>query len=250
MHKNNKTRFAAIAAAVFVTLNVSAQTNAPATPPEPKPKWDTSAAAGLTLTRGNSDTVVFTANILANRKGTPNEWSLGADATYGENNSVKNNESLHGFVQYNRLVTERFYGYARADLLHDEIADVKYRLTVSPGVGYYFIKNDKTTLSGEVGPGFIYERQGGKEKSYLTLRVGEKFEHKFTAKTRVWQSLEILPQVDHFKNTIVIGEVGVEAGLTEKLSLRSYIQDTYDNEPAPGREKNDLKLVTAIAYKF
>ncbi len=237
-----------IAAAAFVGLNAVAQTAAPAEPP--KPKWDTSAAAGLTLTRGNSDTVVFTANILANRKGTPNEWSLGADATYGENNSVKNNESLHGFVQYNRLVTDKFYGYARADLLHDEIADVKYRLTVSPGVGYYFIKNDKTSLSAEVGPGFVYERQGGKDKSYLTLRVGEKFEHKFTARTRVWQSLEILPQVDHFKNTIVIGEVGAEAGLTEKLSLRSYIQDTYDNEPAPGRKKNDLKLVTAIAYKF
>jgi hypothetical protein len=27
-------------------------------------------------------------------------------------------------------------------------------------------------------------------------------------------------------------------------------QDTFDNEPAPGREKNDLKLMTGVEYKF
>jgi hypothetical protein len=28
------------------------------------------------------------------------------------------------------------------------------------------------------------------------------------------------------------------------------LQDTYDHDPAEGRKKNDLKFVTAIAYKF
>ena len=165
-------------------------------------------------------------------------------------NSVKNNESLHGFVQYNRLLNDRLYIYGRVDALHDEIADVKYRLTFSPGAGYYFIKNDKTRLSAEVGPGFIYERQGGKENSYMTLRAAERFEHKLNDRAKIWQSLEFLPQVDRFKNTIFIGEVGVETAMTKKLSLRAYLQDTFDNEPAPGRKQNDLKLVTALAYKF
>jgi len=26
--------------------------------------------------------------------------------------------------------------------------------------------------------------------------------------------------------------------------------DNYDNEPAPGREENDLKVVTAVGYTF
>ena len=38
-------------------------------------------------------------------------------------------------------------------------------------------------------------------------------------------------------------ETSASAGLT-------LIQDHYDLEPAPGRKKNDLKLVTALAYKF
>ncbi len=124
------------------------------------------------------------------------------------------------------------------------------RVRRHPGVGYYFIKDDKTRLSGEVGPGFIFERQGGVNDSYLTLRLAERFEHKFTAKTRLWQSLEFLPQVNDFKNYIINAEIGLETDLTDKMSLRTFLQDTYDNVPAPGRKKNDLQLVTASAYKF
>ena len=47
-----------------------------------------------------------------------------------------------------------------------------------------------------------------------------------------------------------MAELGVESGLTKQVSLRVYLQDTYDNEPAPGREKNDFKLIAGVAYKF
>jgi putative salt-induced outer membrane protein YdiY len=217
---------------------------------EVQPGWDTSAALGLTLTRGNSDTILFTGNIITGKKRDQHEWSFGADATYGENDDVKNAESLHGFGQYNRLFSERAYGYMRLDGLHDAIADVEYRFTLAPGVGYYFIKEENTRLSGEVGPAFVYEKQGSDERGYFTLRLAERFDHKLSDRAKIWQSLEFLPQVDDFENFIVNAELGVETGLTEKLSLRTYLQDTYDNEPAPGRDENDFKLVTALAYKF
>ena len=234
------------------SLTVNAQAAAtPAAPVEPKkPKWETSAFVGATLTRGNSKTLLVTGNILTLHKWEKNELSLGADGTYGENDDVKNNESLHGFVQYNRLFTERLFGYARADALHDGIADIEYRVTLSPGAGYYFIKSDKTTLSGEVGPGVVIEKKGAVEQQYWTLRVAQKFEQKLSKVARVWESLEYLPQVDDFNNYILNAEIGLEAALTEKLSLATFLQDSYNNVPAPGREKNDLKWVTGIKYKF
>jgi len=71
-------------------------------------------------------------------------------------------------------------------------------------------------------------------------------------RARVWQTAEFLPQVDDLNNYIINAEVGIEADLntTGKLALRAYLQDTYNNVPAKGREKNDAKLVAAIAYKF
>ena len=213
-------------------------------------RWEKSASAGLSLTKGNSDTLLFTADILAARKWTQDELSLGASISYGENNDVKNNEAMRAFAQWNHLFTERFYGYLRAEGLHDAVADIEYRVTLSPGVGYYFIKNETTRLSGEVGPGVVFEKQGSTTREYFTARIAERFEHKLSDRAKIWQSLEFLPQIDDFNNYIINAEVGVESALTKKLSVRVYAQDTYDNEPAPGRKNNDLKLVSALAWKF
>jgi hypothetical protein len=71
-------------------------------------------------------------------------------------------------------------------------------------------------------------------------------------RSRLWQTVELLPQVDDFNNYIVNAEIGIEADLSQnkRFSLRSFLQDTYNNVPAVGRERNDAKLVTAIACKF
>ena len=120
-------------------------------------KWETTASIGVTVTQGNSDSVLGAAQVLSQKKWDQNEMRIGADGTYGELEGEKNVEGLHGFAQYNRLFSERAFGYLRLDGLHDAIADIEYRFTFSPGAGYYFIKNEQTTLSGEAGPAFIYE---------------------------------------------------------------------------------------------
>ena len=137
--------------------------------------------------------------------------------------------------------------------MYDKIAAIQPRITISAGLGYYFIKNATTKLSGKVGPGLVYEHQSGamsRDTTYLTLRVAERFEHKISDKTKIWQSAEFLPQVDNFDNYILNFEAGLETELYKNLALRTYVQDSYDNIPTPGRQKNDLKFVTAIAYKF
>lgn len=241
---------AALTAAVFLSLAqpVSAQVT-PAVEADPA-KWETTASSGLTLTQGNSDTLLVTASILGVKKWDKNEARVGANGAYGESESVRNNEMLQAFGQYNRLWNERLYGFLRLDVVRDAIADVDYRIIFSPGIGYYLIKNDATSLSVEAGPGAIYERQGGKSTGYMTLRLAERFEHRLSERAKIWQSVEIIPEVSDFDNFLVNAELGVEAGLTKKLSLRSYLVDTYDHQPAPGRKKNDLKFVTAVVYTF
>jgi putative salt-induced outer membrane protein YdiY len=239
-----------LAAATGLTA-VSAQEAGGADAPKPEVvKWQRSAGLGATLTGGNSDTVLVTANINATRKWTVHEVLLGASAAYGEVDNQKNADSVQGSAQYNRLFSDRFFGYARLNALHDAIADVEYRFTFGPGAGYYFLKSPRTLLSGEIGPSYVHEKVGGVERGYLALRIGEKFEHKFNDRARMWQSLEFLPQVDNIENFIVNAEIGVETKLTDSFSLRVFVQDTYDNEPAPGRKKNDVKLVSGINYAF
>ncbi len=220
------------------------------TVPSNKPAWESSVSFGLTLTSGNSDTLLATSSFRTHRNSSTNEWILGLEGSYGENNSVENNETLHGFAQYNHLFSGPWYGYARADALHDGIADVVYRFTFSPGAGYYFVKNKQTSLAGEFGPAVMYEKLDDEYHTYPTLRLAERFEYKMDERTRFWQNVEFLPQVDRPDNFLVNAEVGAEAALTKRLSLRTVVQDNFANNPAPGRKDNDVKLISGLAYKF
>ena len=217
---------------------------------KPKPIWVSSAALGLTLTRGNSDTILFSGSFQAERKRDIYELSLGLDATYGEDRGVRNNESARGFAQYNQLLTRKFFVYARVNGLHDGIADIDYRLSFSPGVGYYLLKYTNTTLSVEAGPAVTWERTGNDTETYANLRVAEKFQHRVNSHVRLWQGVEVLPELTRGRNFVVNSELGIESGLTRRASLRVVLQDTYENEPAPDRKANDLKLITSLVYKF
>ena len=230
----------------------------PAAPTNATP-WAVTSSAGLTLTRGNSRTLLGVAKTTADKKWDQgkDELSLDADATYGSTtlNGVNQTtaDQIHGFAQYNRLFTDRFYGYFRAEGLHDQVASIDMRLTVGPGVGYYVMKETNTTLRAEAGAAYVDEKdrvQADSWRSYETLRLAENFEHKFSPHARVWESVEILPQVDKFSNYILNAEIGVESTLTKKLSQQIYLQDFYHSDPAAGRLKNDVKLVAALAYKF
>ena len=246
--------FAALANQSVLAQDASAVTNAP-----PKPHWESVASADATLTRGNSKTFLGTITINSTRKSASDEILLGGSAGYGETTTKQSNGSelttetadfLKGFAQYNHLFTERLYAGLRLEGLHDNIADINYRFTVSPLAGYYFLKHTNTFLSAEVGPSYVYEEIGGEHLSYAAARIGERYEYKFKTGARIWQTAEWYPQVDRFKNWILNAEIGVSAPITKSLDARLVAQDTYNNEPAAGLLKNDLKLLAGIGYRF
>src|SRR5208283_5880514 len=96
----------------------------------------------------------------------------------------------------------------RLDAAHDAVAGVNYRFTVSPLLGYYFIKATNTSLVTEVGPGYLYQRQQGQSAtSDATLRLAERFEYKFSPTAKMWQSVQVVPHTDDFSNYYLTGEV-------------------------------------------
>lgn len=236
-----------------------------------KPKWETSTGLGVTITSGNSESLMFAADFVTGRKAPKNEMVFGIVAGYGEAKPQatsdnpdpsldKNTDFLRAFEQYNQLFGEKLYAYLKTDFLHDDIAEIMYRVTIAPGAGYYFLKDDRLDLSGEVGPGYVFERVlarnelgGGyyDDNDYASLRVAERFNFKISKTARLWQMVEYLPEITRWAdNWILNAEVGIEADLTTHIALRVVGQDTYDNEPATGRESNDLKLIAGIRYKF
>ena len=261
----------------WLTSTPSIAQDAKAAEPEKKKGWESVASAGVTLTRGNSETFLGTVGINSQRKWARDEILLGASAAYGENTvttrepsgekkETRNttDEFAKGFGQYNHLFTERLYGGLRVDALYDSIAGIEYRVTVSPLIGYFVVKNPKTFLAFEAGPALVFENldpaKGSDKKHpgenhkdsevYVTLRFAERFEHKFSDRAKVWQSAEWLPRVENLGDYVFNFELGASAAITKSLDLRVVLQDTYRSEPPDGRKHNDLKLIAGIGYRF
>jgi hypothetical protein len=233
--------------------DAAATTNAP-------PKWESVASLDLTLTRGNSHTFLGTITLNTQRKWDQNELLFGGAGGYGTTTAkdstgtevkTETQNYVKGYGQFNHLFTERFYGGLRVEGLYDEVADIHYRFTVSPMAGYYFIKETNTFLSGEVGPSLVTQQLDDlASQTYCGLRLAERFEHKFDTGAKIWESVEWIPQVDKFSNWILNAEIGVSAPVYKSLDVRLVAQDWYNNQPAPGKLKNDFKLLAGVGLKF
>jgi putative salt-induced outer membrane protein YdiY len=240
---------------VFVTNVVSAPALLNATPaPTPDNKtanaWNQTVSAGLTLVRGNTDVTLTSADYTAVKKTPKNEFIASAGIAYGVQDSQQSVDNYKGSFQWNHLITPRWYGFVRCDGLRDFIADVDYRFTLGGGIGYYVLKETNTTLAVEFGANGEAESLGGMDTAFATIRLADRFEHKINNHARFWQTLEIFPQVDRWDNYVVNFELGAEASFNRSWSLKTCLDESYDNRPASQHLQNDVKLVAGVTYKF
>jgi len=214
--------------------------------------WARSIAAGVSLTGGNSDSALFTVSADAERVWEIHELRFGIDAGYGKSDGTKSQESGHGVGQFKRLINERWYGSVQTDVLHDGTADLSYRVVIGPGIGNYLIKTDVTRLSVEIGPSFVIEKLNGEsETTFTSLRIGERFDKDLSEASKLWQSLEYLPQVDDLSgNYITNFEVGIEAAINKTMSMRIVGHHRYDGEPADNKRHYDVSLVSSLVFRF
>lgn len=221
--------------------------------------WKSSLGLGLNLTKGNSEATLFTAHVESQRIGAVYEVRLKAEGNYGTSKVERsdgtddtevNVQNVRGTADLRRLVSDRAYSYMNLEALQDEIADVDYRIVLGGGMGYYWIKSKKTSLSSEAGPSYVAQEINRNRDGYFAMRVAEDFEYQFTDRSRIWQSAEYVLGLRDTGKYLVTAELGGEAALNAQLALRVVLQDKYDNRPGPGKEENDLALTSGITYRF
>ncbi len=225
----------------------------------PVAPWNTSVSAGLNLSRGNSRNLLMNGSVVSEFKKDANEASLGVEGNYGETDvtledgsqeTQSNVENARAYADYRRLLNARTYGYLNGDLRNDNISEIDYRFMVGPGVGQYLIKSDAMSLGVEAGPSYITEKVAGIEDDKIALRVGEKFSWKVSATAKVWESVEILPAFEDFDDYLFNAELGAEAAMNSRLSLKLVLQDKYDSTPGAGLKGNDVTLIGGLSVKL
>lgn len=215
--------------------------------------WDKSLAFGLNVTSGNSETTL--ANIASKiaRDYEGEIWDFGLTYNYGEDKDREsagedkvNKNEFRGNASYNHMLNDTSFVGFGTKVLYDEIADIDYRVGLDPTYGYYFIKDNTYKFRLEAGPSYIFEKVGGLSDDYLAPRVADRFDWAISCTSKIYQTAEVLMDINDSDNYIVNAEIGIEAALNATLSLVFLVRETFDNQPAADREKDDLAVITAL----
>jgi putative salt-induced outer membrane protein YdiY len=227
--------------------NDAAKAVSPPVPVAEISPWEVTAASGLGLASGNSENVNLSAQLLASYLEGDDELYLGADYFYAESLGVQTTNNLRLFATYNRLLSERIYVGGAAEYFTDDSADLDYRVSVMPYLGYYLLKSDKVKLALEAGGGYLWENQEAR-RDYWTLRFGQRLEWKLSDRISFWESVSFVPEAADFDNHYLLAEAGLKTRLSDRWALRTFVRSTYDATPAAGREENDLSLIAGLSY--
>jgi putative salt-induced outer membrane protein YdiY len=121
-------------------------------------EWDISAALGFNVTQGNANTTLINAQTVAHREIEQDIYNIDLNGAYGEQEDVETQQYFKADAAYKRLLDERLFITTSLGYFTDDIAQIDYRTTINPGIGYFLLKDDTTTLSLEAGPSYIFQK--------------------------------------------------------------------------------------------
>lgn len=208
---------------------------------------------GLDLNEGNTENLGFNLGLNASGEFAPGQEIIAAiDGIYAESTldglDSTTAEQVTGDFQYNNSnwVGEPWYAGLGANALYDAIAEVDYRVNVYPTLGRYLHKDDVWDLAVEAGPGYLVEKVADIENDGVTLRFAERYNRAISDTSKIFQSLEYIPEVEDFEDFLLNFNIGIETEIAGGYSVRVALKDRYDNTPAEGFDENDLNLVVGI----
>jgi len=212
--------------------------------------WVSSVDLALNAASGNSDTGYFTAGLTLDKKRGKNEYVAKISYAYGEESGEKSLDELLALASWKRVGSGGYYTGARLDMRQDSLADLDYRLGATFLQGYNLYKSKKGWVTPEIGVGFTLQELGDSETERLNAYVGLHAEYWLHAKTRFYMSSTLFVPFKESSAAYFWGELGIETLLTERMSLKLYLQDSYENSPAAGKEHNDLRIIAGLSFKL
>ncbi|NWK56599.1 DUF481 domain-containing protein [Verrucomicrobiaceae bacterium N1E253] len=213
-------------------------------------QWHSNLDLGLTIAKGNTDSLMVAAGIQTQKKQGPNALFGSLSYSYGEEDENKTtDETLAKATWKHQYAGENFYGL-RFDGRRDTFAKIDYRMSLTGSLGHYLLNSDTHLLSLEFGLGGTFEEKDSTEDNYAHALVAQHFEYLISQDTKFYQNFSWFPRLDDGQDYKIIFEAGLETDLTDTIALKVFLSDQYENAPAEDKEKNDIKLITGIAYKF
>ncbi len=224
--------------------------------------WGGQGEVGFVMARGNTDS--DSANVKLDLSTQRDKWKhgLGFNALYGKSNEVKSAERWDLRWQTDYQLNARLFVFGALRYEQDRFSGFESQTTLSSGLGYRFIDNQTTKLTGSLGLGYrqlrpetlikdsvgnIIQRIKGESTDDAVASGGINFEHVLTPSTKVIDKLLV---ESGSNNTFASNELALQVSMTDKLAISVGYAVRHNTDPPPGLDETDQLTTLNLVYKI
>ncbi len=228
--------------------------------------WSGLLDTGLSLTRGNSDSLTYSLSGKAARVTDRDKISVYTTAIYTDSaiNGVTTTtaHAIRGGVRGDLNVSDRLFVFGFTDFEYDQFQDLDLRNVIGGGLGYHAIKTKNTTFDLFAGGSYDADFFGAIAATATTpaapavnhktgeIVLGETFNAKMNNRTTLTEQFSLYPNVSNTGSYRFQFDTTAATKLKNWLSWQVTYSDRYLSDPLPTFKKNDLLLSTGVRLTF
>lgn len=195
--------------------------------------WTGTADFSYALTTGNVSNNTIAVGGTATRQTRNDKIGVYGALIYGRTKdddgvSETTANTVRGGGRYERNLTPRVVAFAFTDLESNEIQLLDLRWVLGGGLGYYFIKNERTQF--QVFGGGAYNRENfstGETRNSAEILVGEELNTQLTDRLTFKERLTFFPNLSETGEYRITFDAALGAKLTQNLTWQFVVSDRF-----------------------
>jgi putative salt-induced outer membrane protein YdiY len=224
--------------------------------------WSGLLDTGLSLTRGNSDSLTYSLSAKAARLTEHDKISVYSTAIYTDSTvghvTSTTAHAIRGGIRGDLNVSDKLFVFGFTDFEYDQFQDLDLRNVLGGGLGYHAVKTKTTTFDLFAGGSYDQDFFGAVAATptpAVTRKtgevvLGETFNTKLDNRTTLTEQFSLYPNVSETGTYRFQFDSTAATKLKNWLSWQVTYSDRYLSNPLAGFKKNDLLLSTGIRLTF
>jgi putative salt-induced outer membrane protein YdiY len=222
-------------------------------PVMPRLKIKGQANAGFDWDRGNTDQDTYHVDAESIFRWPDDRFTLNGSGNLEKSNGDKTKQQADLAGKYDHFLNGKWYLYSGLGFEHDKFADLTLRTKLTAGTGYQIFETDRTNLSIEGGPAYVWENYDNSEnQDYAAARWALRFDHFLIEawKLQAFHKHSLDWSLEESSDYLFQSETGLRIPIFDSLQATAQVNFDRDNAPAAGAKKNDYEYLITGGYTW
>ncbi|NPA16759.1 MAG: DUF481 domain-containing protein, partial [Aquificae bacterium] len=203
-------------------------------------------------TSGNSKTETFATKVETGLNLDRNRFLGKGSFLYGKTNQKENTNKLYLLGRWERLFTEKLFGFLQGDYLRDKFSGYNYQTVWSAGLGYDVLNSERHLLKTLISLGYTfqdYKNDGSND--YTTGSVETDYTWKIRDNLKFKEEFRYRVNLEDTNIYFINSDSSIQVKINAHFSLGVGYRVAYQNRPpSPGIKKTDTTFLTSLIVDF